>query len=54
MNKIKKSNHYVRTDPRERENKKINEKSEGATRGLPRRSPILVLLSPKHALTAEF
>src|SRR3954469_6340842 len=24
-------------------------KSRGATRGLPRRSPILVLLSPKHA-----
>jgi hypothetical protein len=31
--------------------KKIIEKSKtrGATRGLPRRSPILVLLSPKHA-----
>jgi hypothetical protein len=30
--------------------KKIIEKSKtrGATRGLPRRSPILVLLSPKH------
>jgi hypothetical protein len=30
--------------------KKIIEKSEtrGATRGLPRRSPILVLLSPEH------
>jgi hypothetical protein len=31
--------------------KKIIEKSKirGATRGLPRKSPILVLLSPKHA-----
>ena len=28
---------------------KKNEKKRGATRGLPRRSPILVLLSPKHA-----
>ena len=26
-----------------------NKKKRGATRGLPRRSPILVLLSPKHA-----
>ena len=26
-----------------------NDKKRGATRGLPRRSPILVLLSPKHA-----
>ena len=33
---------------KKKENEKTNRK-RGATRGLPRGSPILVLLSPKHA-----
>ena len=39
-------------DARRKQKKKNTEKKKirrGATRGLPRRSPILVLLSPKHA-----
>ena len=38
----------VNDKPDGRNKIKRDEKERGATRGLPRRSPILVLLSPKH------